>query len=246
MLPIHVVEQGRTPLPGLFLAQQIRFFIYLALQLWLVLKTPCLGSHPECNKCVQTVPLFGTLAVHIWPRSARLFVVLCVSTFWINGFMWTYGPKNYFQTFSALISRSSSAAWTSHTSETQTSLRVWRERQMKIHKAFWNLPRLDQCFEDHTTAAQAIKKRRWTQAPCSQTRKSSLRTLLSDAVLMLRVARCQRALLALLIAVVNVVVNEQTIKVNLARSANDWGYGQIASMVLSVPSALGSKLYSFS
>lgn len=49
MLPLHFVEHWRVRSPGIFLAQQLRFILYGAFQIWTTANLACFGSHPELN-----------------------------------------------------------------------------------------------------------------------------------------------------------------------------------------------------
>ena len=240
MLPHHIVQHGRTTSPAWYLCQQIRFFIYGILQFWLTLKTPCLGNHPECNRCVHVLSYSGRrLAVNPWHRAGRLFIFVFISHAWISDFIWLYGPISYFQTPFALFSRSHREKWASHIEISRKSLQVWTERRVKIYRAKLTLNNFWLWYRNETSARDGIKSVRWTEAPSSGHRQTPLKAFLSDAKLAMRVPRCQRALLALVVAMVDIVFTEKEVQLNITRSANDWGYGQIASMILSVPSAVG-------
>lgn len=111
MLPLHFVESWRVTSPSLFIAQQLRLGIYTALQLWLVFKTACLGSHPECNLCTRTVMFFKAYpAVSDCGRSIRVFVILFVGANWILG-VYTYGPSHYVEALPAMLSNRRAARW---------------------------------------------------------------------------------------------------------------------------------------
>ncbi len=57
--------------------------------------------------------------------------------------------------------------------------------------------------------------------------------------LALRIPRIQRFLLALIFASIWTYDTERVVKLNLQSNANEWGYGQISAMILTVPSVAG-------
>ncbi len=57
--------------------------------------------------------------------------------------------------------------------------------------------------------------------------------------LALRIPRIQRFALATLFASIWTYDTERVVKLNLQRNANDWGYGQISAIILTVPSVAG-------
>ena len=167
----------------------------------------------------------------------HIFPILFVSTTWMQSNTWTYGPGHYFRTLPAMVSRAQRKAWASYMDETHESLKIWRERNVKTRKLPSFISAMWLWYDDETTVASGIKQHRWKQVTSSNSKVSRVQSSFIDAKLALRVPRCQRALLALAIAVTWIYDNEKTIKINLTQSANDWGFGQIASMVLSVPAA---------
>ena len=237
MLPLHLVESWQSRSPSLYLLQQIRLFVYAALQLWLNLKTPCLGSHPSCNNCTQTVWFFfrGHLADR-WTRSLHMFFIVIILQFWTQRLIWTYGPTHYFQTILAVFSQARAKEWSSYVNDTQMSLKLWRERNLRGDKKTPWISKFWLWYNDETTVASGIKANRWRHAQALGSANGRLRSLCADVRVALRVPRCQRAMIGLVFAVIWITNSEEMIRLNLTTSANDWGYGQIASMVLSAPS----------
>ncbi len=264
MLPLHFVESWRIPSAGLFVAQQLRLGIYTALQLWLVVKTSCLGSHPECNLCTQTVWFFKPYtAVSNWGRAGRMFFILFVAVNWALSTFHTYGLRHYLAAFPALFSRSLAERWVFFAEDTQNDLTVWRMRELKRIRTRWvsrikqrrrgRLSRHDPVppwwvgfvlvfflwYQDTTPVKTVIAAHRWEQAPASRRggnpRPSWFGRVRSDLRLAARAPRFHRMAIALIVAVVLIASTEYAVKINLTEEANNWGFGQIFSVVAAVP-----------
>ena len=92
---------------------------------------------------------------------------------------------------------------------------------------YWN--------NDDTTVSEGIKQLRWKQGPSRYDERSTTERILSGARLAIRVPRCQRACVSLVVIVFYIYDLEMTTRADVNSAANTWGYGQIATMILSIP-----------
>jgi len=244
MLPMHLVEPWRVRSPVLFFAQQIRFGAYIALSLWLSIKTPCLGSDPQCNMCTRRTAFFFFTghANNYMNRSWSILTLVFICTNWAQSQWWTYGPGNYMLTIPALLSEMKARSWISHVRMTQRTLFNWRQTQVKMNPAVWlSFPRFNLWYENDCTVSAQLKAKRWMQAPGLHTNNSGwLHRAWSDSKLAIRVPRVQRAIIGMILVTLWTIATEQTVKMNVSPKANEWGFGQIASIILGVPAVASS------
>ena len=168
----------------------------------------------------------------------KMYTNIVVLSIWLYPHTWTYGPYNYFLTLPALISEHYNLAWVDYVRRTQESLAVYRRRMIAKHE-FAILSRLMAWYDDDKCLSQGIKERRWMLAPVQSGKASSrMERISSDFRLAIRLPRCHRTLIALVYLALYTYGTERTIKLNLTKDANVWGYGQTASLVLAIPSAV--------
>lgn len=237
LLPMHIVEPWRVRSPALFFAQQIRFGAYVALSLWLSIKTPCLGSDPQCNMCTRRAGLFTT-----WPasryfyRSLDVSILLIVVVFWAHAQWWNYGLGHYILTVPALLSETKARDWKRYVWTTQRTLFDWRDRRIKIYPFWISFPRFFFWFEHDSTVSAQLKARRRAHTAGPHTTKSRwLRRVWDDSILTTRVPRAQRAMIGVALIVRWAIATEWMVKTNVTQNANEWGFGQISALILSVP-----------
>ena len=239
ILPMHFVEPWRVRSPGLYAAQQCRFLLWCALSFWLWTKTPCLGNTPECNQCTRTTSFFfwTAHACRNLNRSFHIFSVLLVLIIWLRSHTWTYGPQNYVLTLPALVLEQHAQRWTDYVRKNEEALQIWRRRRIRSMKnPIVIVTKFYHWYDDETTIAQGIKERRWMRTATSWAqRRTRLSLIWSDARLAVRVPRAQRMLIALVFVTFYTYATERIITMNLTKDANTWGYGQTASLILTVP-----------
>ena len=56
----------------------------------------------------------------------------------------------------------------------------------------------------------------------------------------IRVPRIQRTIIGMILVTLWTIATEQTVKMNVSSKANEWGFGQIASIILGVPAVASS------
>jgi hypothetical protein len=232
LYPNHFIEPWIVPSPGLYVSQQARLFAYTALSLWLALRTPCLGSTPQCNLCTDSFSwFFQGKAINHFRRASLIFSNMIVMILWLGQVFWFLGPKNYLHSFTAILSEERRNARIEYIEELHNdvqSYRAGRPKSDRISKFFlW--------YDDIQTLYEGLRARRLRVAP----RKSRFRNLAVDFRLALRVPRVQRALIAFTVAAIFTYDTEKLVKLNLASNANEWGYGQISAMILCTPSVAG-------
>lgn len=253
MLPLHLVESWRITSPGLFIAQQLRLGIYAATQLWLVIKTPCLGSHPECNFCTQTVMFFTAYpAVNNFGRSARAFGILVVGFTWMNTTLYTYGLAHYIDAVPAMLSASRAARWAAFAENTLEDITAWRVNEVRRCQQAWAserrrrdprqapawvgiVPKLFLWYQDTTAVKSVVDKHQWSQALRIGSGPGWRERVWLDLRLACKAPRFHRMVISLLLAVVWISSTEYSISINLTDGANKWGFGQIFSMVAAAP-----------
>lgn len=251
MLPLHIVESWRSRSPALFVAEQVRLAIYLGVQLWLILKTPCLGSHPECNFCTRSVAFafeIGHVVSH-WERSWRIFWVGVVCFVWFRGFTYFYGLFHFFDAIPAMFSDRLKSRWIRFAVDTQHSVDSWRVHTLKYRQREWALAHPEQkaprnffsvikffiWFDDETTVREEIKRKQWSQLSAQKHQASRLMRAIAHLKLALRTPRFQRAMIAILVSVSWIISTERFVALNTT-SANTWGFGQIFALIATVPS----------
>ena len=254
MLPLHFIESRRITSPGLFVAQQLRFGIYTAMEVWLVVKTPCLGSHPECNLCTKSVMLGHAYpTVNNLSRAARILATMVVGVIWLDTTIFTYGPRHYIEALPAMFSESRAAKWAAvieHVMEEETAWRRFKLGRTRRRWAWCNphrrkvprwaglLIKLSMWYEDSTLVSAIVDARRWSQAPTTTGAAPGwLWCVWSDLRLASAAPRFQRMVIALIFAAVCISNTEYAVHINVPGGANNWGFGQIFSMVGAVPFA---------
>ncbi|ORX95706.1 hypothetical protein BCR34DRAFT_194029 [Clohesyomyces aquaticus] len=228
MVPIHIVEPWRIKSPVLYAAQQLRFGAFMALSLWLLIKTPCLGADPQCNMCTSV--FFSGRASQHWRRSLGMSLNLSLCIIWSSSQWWTYGLSNLLQTIPALFSGRVSDAWLHHVHATEHTLGHWRRTQNGLVQTIllW--------YNDDMAVATLLKRRRWIEAPDLHPVSSTwIQRIWTDTKIALRVPRVHRAFVGLVMAVLWAIATERAVAANVSKDANNWGYGQISSIILSVP-----------
>ncbi|CAF3475686.1 unnamed protein product [Fusarium graminearum] len=242
ILPTHILESWRVRSPGIFVAQQVRLAIYCAYAWWLILEMPCMGAEPQCNLCTRS-SLFGhasRVATH-GNRSLRLGVVLFTSYLWLRQVVWSYGPRHYFESVPATLSETRKQAWNSYIDENRDSLTTWRLRRLARERKYDQFSRFLipgwLWYDDVTTARRGIEQRRWKRfLPLDKQKVNWFVRVWEDATVAIRVPRCQRAIVALLLSVLLISDTEHTVKLNLSADRDQWGYGQILALVATIPS----------
>jgi hypothetical protein len=242
IVPAHILESWRVRSPGLFVAQQIRLAIYCAYGWWLVLQMPCMGAEPQCNLCTRT-SFFGyaSRVTTDKSRSIRLAIILVTSYFWLRSVVWFYGLRHFFEAFPALFSETRKQAWNSYIDRTHDELMKWRvqslSRARQKNPPMRSMILFRLWYDDDATAREGIEQRRWQQTQFRDLGQISwIGRVWGDAMLAIRVPRCQRAIAVLLLTALLIFNTEQTVKLNLTAAGNKWGYGQIFALVATVPS----------
>ncbi|KAM0242196.1 hypothetical protein ACHAP5_007282 [Fusarium lateritium] len=202
---------------------------------------PCMGAEPQCNLCTRTSMLghvgHVTTATN---RSLRLAIILITSYFWLRSVFWFYGLRHFLEAFPALFSETRKQAWNAYIDRTHDDLTRWRVRHLSRVR-HGNLLRSLTLFwlwyDDDATARRGIEQRRWGQNQFKDLQQDNwIRRVWDDAILAIRVPRCQRAIAVLLLTALLILGTEQTVKLNLTAAGNKWGYGQIFALVATVPS----------
>lgn len=239
IFPLHFIESWRVQSPGLFVAQQVRLFVYLALEFWLLLKTPCLGSQPQCNLCKRIYFLVDDHAINRRRRAWLFFLSLMTLNLWLRGPFWAYGPYNYFESVLALFSNAHRNSWLADVTHSHSSVQAWRKARRKaLRRKYFNCDPWE-WYDHDATAAEGIKQLRWKRSSANHTSEGRAQRVMSSAWLAIRVPRCQRALIGLIFIIIYVYNIEMTTRANVNEAAENWGYGQIATVVLSIPSLMG-------
>lgn len=233
---VQLIEPWIVRSPSLFLAQQVRFPIYIALAIWLAVKTPCLGSDSQCNLCTRAFTWFwATRATNPWRRSGILYTISFVVTGWLDMIFWLYGPVHYLRTLAAVVSEKKKEAWIYAIDESKRDLKTWRALQPRTNV----LAKFYLWYEDETTLHDGFRKGYWKTTPTKVQDQKSFVNLIRDARIAVRIRRVQRSVLALIVAAIFTYDAEKVVQLNLQDNANDWGYGQIAAMILIGPSVAG-------
>lgn len=238
LLPMHVVESWRVHSPGLFAAQQVRFVMYIALSLWLAVKAPCLGTSPECNRCTRVVQWaiwIGNECSH-WTRASSTAGAYFLGCLWLVQQIWTYGPFNYLRTVPALISDHNKDEWINYVRLNQRYLAKWRKENLRRNRSVWNLSRLWLWYNDDRWTSKVVNQKILDEVQSQNAPKGRMGRRWKDVRVALTVPRVQRALIGLIFATIWAVSTERTVLLNLTKEVNGWGYGQIASLILTVPS----------
>lgn len=238
LLPMHIVESWRVDSPGLFVAQQVRLIMYLAVGFFLVTHMPCLGSDPRCNLCARS-STFGVVRHIVTPvnRSFHLIQLLCVVFMWFRQHAWVYGPLHLLESLKTPFSETSHQAWVWYNNEIRRSLTEWQLTNLRIvrSKNQWSMTPMWLWYGDDQTAREGIKQRKWRNSPVGAGQSTSLSRVYNNARLALRIPRCQRMIIALSIAGVMIADCERTVRMGLTASGNEWGYGQIFAIVATLP-----------
>jgi uncharacterized integral membrane protein len=126
-------------------------------------------------------------------------------------------------------------AWIAYIDTTQESIQNYRLADTQRIRARnpRAIPAINWFFmwyDDETTARAGIK------TPTNAKTSSWATRVYHDALLAIRVPRCQRAIISLLLACILVIDTEKTVALNLTASRNQWGYGQIFALVATIPS----------
>lgn len=240
LLPMHVLEPWRVDSPGVFIAQQVRLFIYLAVKFYMVTHMPCLGSDRQCNLCTRSSS-FGFAGHIVTPfnRSSQLTLLLWILFFWTGQSAWTYGPLHLFQSLQTPFSATSHQAWVWYNNETRRSLTEWRLTALQIARSrnskVWSIITILLWYDDDQTVRDGIKRRKWRSSPVSARQSTWLGRVCHDAKLSMTIPRCQRLIVAICIAGILIADCERTVRMNLTASGNKWGYGQIFALVATLP-----------
>lgn len=243
LAPMYVMESWRVDSPGLFMAQQVRLIMYVAVKLYLTIHMPCLGNHPQCNLCARSSTFFvdGNIVTPL-NRSYQLIMMLCVVYFWFKQNLWTYGPFHLLQSLRTPFSDTSHQAWLSYNYETRRSLTEWRHTDLRIIRSrnprMWSFTKILLWMDDDQTIRQGIKQRRWWTSPSSGKQNTWFGRVCDDAKLVMGIPRFQRMIAALCIAGVLIADCERTVRMNLTESGNEWGYGQIFALVATLPAVM--------
>ena len=236
LLPMHIVEPWRVDSPALFFAQQIRFGAYLALSFWLNVKTPCLGSTSQCNMCTKRTAYFfyTNHAVSRPLRASNVFTLFFICTLWGQGQWWTYGPMHYVKTVPALLSDSKAKRWRECVIATHQSLSEWR-REFKKRTPRRSQPMVAffHWWSNEDTVSAWLEDKRQELAPGLYS--TWFHRVWIDTKIAVRVPRAQRALVGVILVILYTVATERSVKMNFAEEANTWGFGQIASLILTMP-----------
>ncbi|KAL4905801.1 hypothetical protein BDW74DRAFT_177503 [Aspergillus multicolor] len=241
LLPMYILESWRVRSPGIFIAQQVRLFLWWGVSFYVALYMPCFGDNPQCNLCARA-STFGIPGRVVNPvnRSFKLAILTFTIFVWLRAQAWVYGPWHLLASLKTPFSQSSHLAWARYVDETQQNLTEWREADIRRLRA--RIPKIRsiisiwQWYDDATTAREGIKKRQWRNHLANSTDRSWLVRVYSDARLAIRVPRCQRMIVALVISGILIADCESTVSMNLTKSSNDWGYGQIFGLVATLPS----------
>lgn len=133
LFPNHLVERWIISSPSLYVSQQVRLFVYTALSWWLALKTPCLGSIPQCNLCTVSFSWFfeGKATGHL-RRSGVVFTGVFVVVVWLNQIFWVLGPMNYLRSYSAMFSEEKRETHIKMLEEIRRDLQSYRTSKLEI------------------------------------------------------------------------------------------------------------------
>ncbi|KAI5810447.1 hypothetical protein BZA77DRAFT_378153 [Pyronema omphalodes] len=206
--PFFIVEPWHSRTPGLFVANALRSLVYITINLWLNLQSPCFGNKAQQNMCIKRPGI-------MW-RGLKLFWYGLISAAWFRRMFYFIGTSNFLGAFYALISEKARNKWLEHSNErfeyewcsalADRSFFAWLNDDTVTFSVFdWHKDRKDKfCFSQRVSLA-------------------------------LRIARCQRAIIAIIYLIIFTTFNEISVKKNLDQSAQEWGYGQISALILTGP-----------
>jgi hypothetical protein len=101
LTPLYFVESWTSRIPGLFVANFLRFPVFMAIKLWLYLKGPCFGNKVQYNMCIGG--FFNPTSRILW-RGCALFYYGCVFATWFIRMFYFMGLSHVLGAFHALIS----------------------------------------------------------------------------------------------------------------------------------------------
>lgn len=122
--------------------------------------------------------------------------------------------------------------------EVKRCQRLWASKwpnrsKIPVWVGWW--PKFLLWYQDTTPVKSIIDTCRWDEAPAMCAGPGWVRRVWSDLRLACRASRFQRTVISLVFAVVWISNTGYTVSINLTAEANDWGFGQIFSMVAAVP-----------
>lgn len=233
---------------------------------------PCVGSEPDCNLCAQISSLgIPSKADNPSNRTFRLSLQVFVVSFSVRSHLWPHGPYSLFSAFPAMLSQTRHEQWVRVVNRVQASVTSWREadiirlknkvneRRAKEAKRegrtispnvpmVWSWPALYQWFDDPTVVSEGVKQQQRLRGP-AKIRQGSNTTCLGrirhGAGLAIRVPRCQQAIIALVLAAIQILGTERVVGLNLTDAGEKWGYGQIFALLTTLPALVDTfKLFS--
>lgn len=259
MMPLAVLNFGRVRSPGVFLAQQIRRGLYGGAQLWITWTMPCFGTEPQCNLCMRSSFMgYSFRIVLATNRSVRLAIQLFLLIIWLRDQAWEYGPVHYLQAFPALLSERRKGDWNSYIDDHIMANADWRRKVVEEHRRRWirdKGKKVDPWYfklynhymfwlNEGTTAKAKIENEVRKRQALHRSSTTWAGRVWTDATHAIRTARCQRAIVALVITVIYVCDIEKEVQLNLTGSSNSWGYGQIFALLAAIPSvSAATKLF---
>ena len=175
------------------------------------------------------------------PRRVLVWYVdLVTLLLWLEQTIWTDERWSYFSLAPALFLHPTRESWSSKVRQSNRNRQHWlADRRKKLQKES-DGRRFQYCcglldhpseaflhfrFHDNCEVSDYIKAKQWRRAPSNHHGDSATSSLLSSALLAIRVPRIQRTLIALLLAGIWTYNTETIVRLNLSENANTWGYG---------------------
>jgi hypothetical protein len=228
LFPFWLVEPWMIRSPGLYTAHRLRRFIYLGITIFVtLLKAPCVGLNPKCNMC--TASIFGSHVAYLvwyWIYSS---VLMCLTAY---GTLWGTGPWLHFSLISALLSEKTREDWVFRVTEAYKRNMISSQYQLFLRCKDKTRPLGFRFNWGSDDTFLSIALRGFYKLPEQQ------RTLKRRLSWALGIPRCQRALIALVYLTYQIVETELFVKKELDQGAQEWGYGQVAALVLISPSVM--------
>ncbi|KAI1150718.1 hypothetical protein F4825DRAFT_425628 [Nemania diffusa] len=247
IFPTHVLESWRVRSPGLFVSQQARIWMYVAISFWITLQMPCLGTEHQCNLCTRTfvVGIVSHITVPL-NRSIRLAQAIITIFLTLRSYFWFYGPIHTLQSVPAMFSRTRRQTWIAYIDKTHESLTYWRIQEMKqatmrlrtkiARSTIRSISYFWLWYDDDTTVRAGIEGKQWRKLQVSFRSENRLLRVWADAKVAIRIPRCQRAGISFIITAILIYNIERGLDFNFTASKDDWGYGQTFALVATTPS----------